>query len=248
MQRLETWALLTLDTVTVEVCGLFPTQHLPKGSIGFGLGLIGAPLLALIDARLVPGPLLSAAAVLTLLLTRRDWHGISFPDLRWSLSGYVVGILVAAAVVIALPPDRLSLTFGAVVILAVVLTASGLHLAPGPKVLVGAGVLSGFMGTTASIGGPAIALVYQRASGPRIRGTLSAYFVIGILLSISGLTLIGRFGRIELVLALSLIPGVLVGFALSHRTARLLDRGYMRVGVLVVSAAAGTVVILKHLL
>ncbi len=230
------------------VSGITTLGAIVQGSIGFGLGMIGAPLLVLIDPRLVPGPLLCAAAVLTVLLTHREWHGISFADLRWSLPGYVVGILLAAAVLVVLSAEQLSLTFGALVIIAVVLTASGLHLSPGPKVLMGAGVLSGFMGTIASIGGPAIALVYQRESGPRIRGTLSAFFVIGILLSITGLVLIGRFGKTELVLASSLVPGLVVGFALSHRAARLLDRGDLRIAVLTVSAGAGVAVIMKHLL
>ena len=42
-----------------------------QGTIGFGLGLFAAPLLILIDPRLVPGPILVSSAVLTVLLARR---------------------------------------------------------------------------------------------------------------------------------------------------------------------------------
>ncbi len=218
-----------------------------QGSIGFGLGLIGAPLLMLIDPRLVPAPLLCSAAVLTVLLTYREWKGITFGDLRWALSGYILGIVGAAIVLVTLATQSIGLVSGGLILLGVALTAAGLPLDPRPGILVGAGALSGFMGTTVSIGGPPIGLVYQRVAGPRIRGTLSAYFLVGIVLSLIGLGIVGRFGRAEAVLGLALVPGVLLGFALSHRTARWLDRGRTRTGVLVISAAAALVVILKHL-
>jgi uncharacterized membrane protein YfcA len=92
-----------------------------------------------------------------------------------------------------------------------------------------------------------MALVYQRESGASLRGTLSAFFVVGVSLSVVGLSLAGRFGREELVLAFSLLPGILLGYLISRHTARLLDRGYTRTAVLFVSAAAGVVVILKQL-
>ncbi len=219
-----------------------------QGTIGFGVGLVGTPLLLLIEPRLVPGPLLCAAGVLTVLLTHREWQGIEFPDLKWALSGYAVGIVAAAGLLVALSTKQLAITFGALVLLGVLLTAAGFRLRPSPRLLVGAGVLSGIMGTTASIGGPPIALVYQHASGARIRGTLSAYFVIGIVMSITGLSLIGRFGSQELLLAVGLLPGVLTGFVISHWTSGILDRHYLRTGVLLLSATAGVIVILKHAL
>ena len=43
-----------------------------QGSIGFGLNVVGAPLLVLIDTRFVPGPTLVAALVLTLLVGVRE--------------------------------------------------------------------------------------------------------------------------------------------------------------------------------
>ena len=42
-----------------------------QGSIGFGLGLIAAPVLALIDPSMVPGPVLAAGVPLTLAVLVR---------------------------------------------------------------------------------------------------------------------------------------------------------------------------------
>lgn len=219
-----------------------------QGSFGFGLGLVAAPLLLLVDPRLIPGPLLTSSAVLTVLLTHREWRTVNFRDLRWALSGRVVGVAAAVGVLLVVPAERISLLFGLLVLGAVVLSASGLRLTPRPSFLVTAGMLSGFMGTAVSIGGPPMALVYQSETGPRLRGTLSAYFLVGVVLSLIGLRIAGRYGRSEILLALALVPGILVGFTLSRHTVGVLDRGHTRTGVLVVSAIAAVVAILKYVL
>jgi uncharacterized membrane protein YfcA len=198
-----------------------------QGSIGFGLGLVAAPLLVLIDPRFIPAPLLLASVVLTVLLTHREWRSVQFRDLGWAIGGRMVGIAAA---------------------IAALLLISGLHLPPTPRTLLGAGMLSGFSGTAVSIGGPPMALVLQRESGARLRGTLSAFFVVGISMSLVGLRIAGRLGRTELLLSLALLPGILLGYLISRHTARLLDRGYTRSAVLAVSGAAGVVVIIKQLI
>ncbi len=218
-----------------------------QGSVGFGLGILGAPLLMLIDPRLVPAPLLCAALTLTILLTHRERRSVVLRDLKWALSGRLVGTAAGAAALTVLSGDRLELTLGVLVLLGVAMSASGLHLPVTPRVLLGAGALSGFMGTTVSIGAPPMALVYQRSSGPSLRGTLSAYFVVGVILSLVGLRLVGRFGITELGLAASLLPGILIGFFTSRHTSGLFDRGYTRAAVLALSAATGLAVILRQL-
>jgi hypothetical protein len=219
-----------------------------QGSIGFGLGLMAAPLLLLIDPRLVPAPLLLASGVLTMLLTHRERHGIIRDDLKWSLGGRGLGTLPALAVLSIVPGDRLGLAFGTLVLVGVGLSASGWHLRPSPRVLLGAGALSGFMATITAIGGPPMALVYQHESGPRIRGTLSAYFVVGVTISLVGLAWVGRFGLREVALTGALLPGALGGFWVSRHTARRLDRGLLRPTVLLVSAASAVAVIVKQAL
>jgi uncharacterized membrane protein YfcA len=236
-----TWIDVTLATVAVGVGATL------QGSIGFGLGLIGAPYLLLIDSRLIPGPLLVASMALTLSLAHRHRHSIIVSDLKWALSGRVAGIAVAVVALTALSRDGMQLTFGVLVLCGAAMSASGLHLEPGRTTLLGAGALSGFMGTSVSIGGPPMALLYQNASGPQIRGTLSAYFLVGVMMSLVGLRVAGRFGLAELLLAASLLPGVLLGFLISRHTAGFLDRGYTRVGVLSISAATGVAVIVRQM-
>src|SRR6185295_16980294 len=124
--------------------------------------------------------------------------------------------------------DWMALLFGGLVLVAVAMTLSGVTFRPGPKTLVFAGLISGFMGTIASIGGPPMALVYQGADGPKVRATLAAYFLVGVVMSLIGLLLVGRFNSFELKWSLLLLPGIVLGFLLSAHGARYIDRERQR--------------------
>ncbi len=237
-----TWPELAIASAVVAVGAMV------QGSVGFGLGLLAAPTLMLIDARLVPGPLLVASLALTLLLSHRERAAIDVTGLTWALGGRLVGVTAGASTLAVLTQGDIALAFGLMVLASVVLSASGLHLAPRPGTLVAAGVLSGFMGTVTAIGGPPIALLYQRADGPRVRGTLSAFFAVGISLSLVSLRLVDRLGALEFVLAAALLPAIVVGFAVSAVTSRVLDRGLTRIAILVVSGVVGVVLLLRQLL
>lgn len=217
-----------------------------QGSIGFGSALLAAPLLALIDTSLAPGPLLVSNVVLTAFMARREWKAVRFGDLGWSLGGRLVGIAIAILIMRDLSARGLDLFFGGIVLVGIVITGAGLafHLTPGT--LVGAGVASGIMGTATAIGGPPMAIVYQREAGPQFRGTLSLYFTIGALLSALGLAVNGRFGAAEIAAGLLLCPGTLVGYLASHRFLPLVDKKGVRPAVLLVSALSAVVLIARH--
>ncbi|HEY4720521.1 MAG TPA: sulfite exporter TauE/SafE family protein, partial [Anaerolineae bacterium] len=96
-----------------------------------------------------------------------------------------------------------------------------------------------------SLGGAPMALVYQSEAGPRIRGTLSTIFVAGTIISIAGLWWVGRFGVVEFVLGVLLMPGVVVGYNLSHSTSRWIDRFDIRPAILAVSALSAVVILVR---
>ena len=218
-----------------------------QGSVGFGLSLVAVPVLLLIDPRLVPGPVLCVAIVLTLLIARRERRSIDLFGVTWGLAGRLPGTALGAAALVVMPRDRMSLAFGVLVLLAVAMSASKLRIRPTPLTLVSAGMLSGIMATTAAIGGPPIALVLQHSPGARLRGTLSGFFLVGASVSLLALVVVGRFGREELLLAAALLPGILVGYMISRWTAPWLDRGYTRRAVLAVATAAAILVIVRQL-
>ncbi len=71
-----------------------------QGAVGFGLGLLGAPLLVFVDPSLVPGPLLAAALFLTILVAFREHAAIDFRGVSWALMGRVPGTFLGAAVIV----------------------------------------------------------------------------------------------------------------------------------------------------
>jgi hypothetical protein len=219
-----------------------------QGTIGLGLALLAAPLLYLVDPRLVPGPLMVSSLALTLLMARREWHAVQGRDLGWALGGRMAGTVAAVAVLAVLSAREMDLLFGGLVLAAVGLTALGVTLRPAPPTLITAGAVSGFMGTLTSIGGPPIALLYQHESAARIRGTLSAFFVAGVVMSIGALAAVGRFGMVEARLGGLLLPGTVLGYWLSHHTAGRLAERHVRPALLLVSAGAALAVILRELL
>ena len=221
---------------------------LVQGSVGFGLNLIAAPILAIIDPTLVPGPALASAFLLTVMITGRERASIDRRGVGWAMVGRLPGTILAAVAISSLPERGLTIFFALMVLAAVAMSASHWHLRPTTRTLVGAGALSGFMGTATSIGGPPMALVYQREDGPIIRATLSGYFVLGSIVSMAVLAVIGEFGGDEIVATAALVPGLLLGFLASRGTTRLLDRGYARPAILFVSAGSAIALLVGELL
>ncbi|NIN71509.1 MAG: TSUP family transporter [Gemmatimonadetes bacterium] len=232
----------------VAAAGAAALGALVQGSVGIGLSLVAVPLLLLIDPSFVPGPVLCVAIVLTLLLSHRERRSIDFHGVAWVLVGRIPGTLLGAAALVMLAGDVLTVLFGVLVLLAVAFSSFRVRVEPKRWILASVGVLSGFMGTTAALGGPPVALLLQNLPGARLRGTLSGIFLVGASVALLALVAVGRFGRHELILALALLPGILLGFGISGFTAPLLDRGYTRTVVLVVASGAALVAIGRQVL
>ncbi|MBA2280545.1 MAG: sulfite exporter TauE/SafE family protein [Actinomycetota bacterium] len=218
-----------------------------QASVGFGSNLVAAPLLLLIDDGYVPAPVVIASLVLNLLVARREGRASVHPGVNVAISGQVLGIVAAGAVLVAVPERGLSLLFGALVLVAVILSSAGWYLSPTRRTLAGAGVAAGFMGTVSGIGGPPMALVYQRVGAATLRATLARFFLAGGVVSIPTLLLAGEIGRHELGLTASLLPGTVVGYFVGGRLSSRLDGASIRPIVLGLSAVSAIAVLAREL-
>jgi uncharacterized membrane protein YfcA len=238
-----------MSWVTIAiVTAIMTASALLQGAVGFGLGLLAIPFLIYLDIRFIPGPLLVAALTLHMLVLRRDRSGVDASGLSFLLSGRLLGTIPATWLLAILPIENMKILLALVVLAGAVmgLLHGGGH--PTRTALFGAGAASGFMATVAALGGPPVALIYQRASGIRLRATLAAYFIVGTVVSLAALAAIDRLGTQEMRLAAALIPGTVLGYLLSRRAAAFLDAGYTRTAVLAVAALAAFSVIATVLL
>jgi len=219
-----------------------------QGTIGFGSNLFAAPILAVIDPKLVPAPIIITSLVLNLLVGRRDRGERPWHTMRWPIAGQVPACVAGAATVAVVSPEGLAVLFGALVLIAVGLSVLGRHPRPTPAVSFAAGAASGYMGTTTGIGGPPMAVVYQRERGEQMRAAFSRFFGVGSVVALLALLAFGQLHLSDLWLATGLLPGVLFGFWLSRHTIQRLDHTLLRPTLLAVSAASAVVVMVRALI
>jgi uncharacterized protein len=218
-----------------------------QGSVGYGMGLIASPILILISPRLIPGPFALAATLLICLMIVRDKQALDFFGLRWAILGLIPGTLIGSWVLASIDTSVMVLLFAILILAMVGLSFVGLHPQANRLTLCSAGLFSGVMGILTTVSGPLIALIYQDTSGPRLRATMSGFFIAGCALSIASLIMVGRMGVQEVQMSLLLIPGVLLGFLISSRVLPWVDRGYTRSLVLSLSALSAIFIIIRQI-
>lgn len=216
-----------------------------QGLVGLGLGLVSAPVVALLAPQLMPQLLLWLALLMPLVSLVREHHDIDWRGLVLSLPWRVPGTAVGVWLVTLVSTEALGLLVGSMVLVSVLATVRAVELPVNRWTLSTAGFVSGITGTTTSIGGPPIAILYQHRPPRQIRSTLALYFLIGAALSLSGLGLAGRLELSVLVLALALVPALVAGFLLSRLLVHRVPARHIRSGVLVVCALSAVVVLVR---
>jgi len=227
------------------IVALGATVH---GAVGFGMGLVAAPLLLLINPLYVPGPLLVCSLVLTIMMTLREKQSIDFYGLGWGYTGRILGTIIAVTILSYLPRTYVSVLSATLVLVAVILSIMKMHTKLSIGSLITAGIASGIMSTLSSVGGPPLALLYQYEKGAKLRATLSGFFILGTVTSIGGLVIVGQFTYAHLRAAATLIPGVVLGFFLSSYAIRVLNFKSTRAAVLLISTISSLAVIARLIL
>ncbi|WP_439574449.1 sulfite exporter TauE/SafE family protein [Phreatobacter sp.] len=248
--------MTTLSLLGFSLLGFSPLQLLAitaimaaativQMALGLGLGLVMIPLLALVSTSLVPAPaILSAFLVMAAMIWGRTAL-IDRPGIGWGTLGLVFGTAAGVAALLAIDPHHLPRVFGAMILLAVVLALVGLKLRAIPRDILGASLVSGFMGGMSGIHGPLIGIVYAGEDPARVRATLGLYWIIAYGLMVAMHALAGRFGLADLASAGLLVPGIVVGYVLAPRVIAHIDRRCMRIGMLAVAVAGALVLILR---
>lgn len=194
-----------------------------QGAVGFGLGMIAAPVLTLLRPELLPATVIVLAFFTSLFVLLREWKAVDGRVLGWICLGRLPGTLMGAIAVAVFAPVYIALLVGITVIGGVAMSSLGWYPRTNGRNLIVAGAISGVFGTSTSIGGPPIAAVMRRQPPAVVRATMSAYFTVGSVISLAALWVAGSFNTSHLWAAAALAPCVLTGLIVSTLVGRQLD-------------------------
>jgi len=210
---------------------------------GIGLALVAAPVLVLIDADFLPGPILTMGCCLSALTTWRYRRTLHLGDTLLALYGRIPGSLTGLVLLSMAPQSAISLGFGVLIIASVILSYRRVTVEASRNNLLVAGFFSGMMGTTTSVGGPPMALVYQNSDPETVRAQLGFYFLIGTGLSIMLLAVSGNYSMRQLGLVIPLVPAVILGFLMSIFWGDYLNRIHIKPLIAAVSVGFSLLII-----
>lgn len=216
-----------------------------QGSLGFGLGLVSAPALALIDEDFIPGPLLLVGVAVTLTVFIRERGAVDWKGMKWAIFGRIIGTIAGGWAVVAFSKNAVIVLVAVLVLAGVLMTSIGWKIKTNRVTLSTAGVVSGIMGTLTSVGGPPMALVYQRETAQKLRATLAGFFLVGATFSLITLVVSGGMSQHDFALGTFMLPGYVIGMIANRWASRFLDKGYSRIAVLSFSALSSIVLLLE---
>ncbi len=219
-----------------------------QATIGLGLGLFGAPLIALVEPRLVPTLLLLLAIVVSTGVLVGEFRHINWRVIAWSLPARVPGTYLGVWLATSSNHRVLGISVGILVLAAVWLSFHTVEVRQTPLTLVGAGFAAGTVGTAVAVGGPPMAIVLAHRPPREVRGTLSFFFVVGSIMSAGWFAAEGALPRESMVLALAYLPLVVVALVVGSWAHRRVPRESFRRAVLLLCAASSVVLIVKSVL
>jgi len=220
-----------------------------QSSVGMGQGLIAAPLFRLLHEPLLPGPIVVAGLLTSLVLAARNSQRSDIAPTIPAILGRVVGIGIALAMLAVLSERGLTLAIAGFVLLFVACRVVGLKLERTPRTLAGAGVASGIGGTIAALGGAPLGLLYsQHVQARDFRGPMGIISSVGGSITVVGLVITGKLDTDGWLLALSLVPPLALGWLLARWLTPIVDRGFLASIVLGLSATSAALLLVKGLL
>jgi hypothetical protein len=202
----------------------------------------------LIEPSYVPGPVLVLGWILSVIMVMKQRHGLNwrrvFPAIVARLPGSWCGVLL----LVSISSWQLSFLFGAVLLVATWLSWRSYTLTITTKNMIVAGFFSGLLGTTTSIGGPPMALLYQRENRLVARNEIAAFFLVGTPLSIALVVFSRGFELLMFPFVMKMLPGVLGGVWLYSRLEMVAGNESVRGVVFILSALSAVGVLCQGML
>ncbi len=234
------------------VVGLVFTAALVRGLAGFGFPLVLVSIMALLypPAFVVPLVVILQASFGVLDLARirskADW-----PLLGRVVVGSLLGAPLGVLVLMFVPEVYLRMILGLAIMVAAYALLRGFSLKAkaGPRAQFATGIVCGFAHSSAAMSGPpAVFMLLASQTDPeRARATLFALYALVAWVAIIAMRLAGAIDAQNLVLGLSLLPVMYLGFEVGKALYKSLEPKFFRPVATLVLMATGLVLLLKSL-
>ncbi len=209
--------LLLLMAVSIAVCSLASSV---QAVTGFGFALVAVPLLSIVVDPVDTVIVVTMVGLgLTTIAARRERAHILRAPAKRMIVGGLVGMPLGLVALIGLEEQALRIVIAVVITTLVVALALRVRLGSGVKAQWGAGVASGALLTSTGLNGPPLVLTLQsmQVSPAVTRGTLQRVFQGQDVAAVLAFVLVGRVNLEIVVLALSGMVGVPLGWAWGDR-------------------------------
>lgn len=223
-----------------------------QGVTGLGMSLVALPVVAAFRPELLPQVLLLLSLPTAAAMVQRERAAADFRAAGWMILGRLIGTPLAVPLVAALTVTGMQVWAGITV-----LAVCSLLLARGRgdeastlftdtvRTKLGAGFVSGVMGTSTGVGGPFLALSYSSRAAADVRATLATVFVVGNAISLGVLAASGLLSLSQIRAAAPLVAPMLIGYLASRVvTPRLAQRSFES-AVLLLAGAGGVLLIIR---
>ena len=234
-----TWfSLETLIAMLLVFIGSFV-----QTGIGFGLAIVVAPFLFMLNPDYIPVPLCLVVLLVSIMNTLKHKKNLQIGALKAAMLGRIPGSLIGGIMLMLFSSKVLELYLGCLVLLAVAVSLCSIQIKPTPIKMGIAGFFSGVFGTSVAIGGPPMALLLQHEQAGSLRANLSAFFLFSSVISLFIQLLTGFFEVKHLLMTLPLLPAVFLGHKVAHIQSQKLPLAKMRIPVLSLCCISGLVAV-----
>jgi uncharacterized protein len=223
-----------------------------RGFTGFGLAVVGVPLLSLFFAPAEIVPSIMILAILAgLQLLPKIWSSVDWKLLLPTVLGAAIGTPLGTWLLAGVPANVMRVLIGVAVLAASFAVQLGFRFARRPHggVSAGFGVVAGLTGGAAAMPGPSVIFLFLAVpiAHEAGRASLILFFQVSAMMSAVSAAVAGLLELHSLILGAMLVPAMLVGNWLGDRVFdKASAKTYRRVVVLLL-AGLGAVAAIRGL-
>jgi uncharacterized membrane protein YfcA len=208
-----TWALASL---CIFIAGVI------RGFTGFGLAVVGVPLLSLFfaPAEIVPS-IMILAIIAGLQLLPKIWRSVDWKLLLPTLAGAAIGTPLGTWLLAGMPANAMRVLIGGAVLAASLAVQLGFRFKKRPHagINAGFGAIAGLTGGAAAMPGPSVIFLFLAVPIAHEvgRASLILFFQLSAVMSAISAAVGGILQVHSLILGALLVPAMLVGNTLGDR-------------------------------